>query len=144
MILEPGIHVETNLDSLAQALREAEQNGFRVFNVDLGPGAGNKQELFGRLKIGLSLPDYFGANWDALEESLRDFEIGQNTGFLLVFGSADALLRLPASDRRTLVSILDEAARFWQTDGVPFSSVFVGSAGLAEAIASANERPVRS
>lgn len=144
MILEPGIHVETDPNSLAEALREAKQNGFKVFNVNLEPGAGNKQELFDRLKIGLSLPDYFGANWDALEESLRDYEIGQNKGFLLVFGSADALLGLPASDRRTLISILEEAARFWQTERVPFSSVFVGSAGLAAAIASATERPVRS
>ena len=144
MILHSGIHVETNLDSLAPALHEAEQNGFRVFNVDLGPGTGSKQELFERLKIGLLLPEYFGANWDALEEGLRDFEIGPHKGFLLVFRSADALLKLPAADRRTLVSILDETARFWQTEGTPFSSVFVGSGALAEAMASANERPVRS
>lgn len=136
MILEPGVHVETNPDSLAQASRKAEQNGFRVFNVDLGSAAANKQQLLDRLKMGLSLPEYFGANWDALEESLRDLEVGQNTGFLLVFRSADGLLMLPASDRRTLVSILDETARFWKAEGKPFSSVFVGSTALAEAIAS--------
>jgi hypothetical protein len=144
MILQPGIHVETNLDSLAQALQKGKQSGFRVFDVDLTPGTGSKQALFDRLRIGLLLPEYFGANWDALEESLRDFEIGQNTGFLLVFRSADALLKLPAADRRTLVSILDETVRFWQSEGRPFSSVFVGSGALAEAITSANERNVRS
>ena len=142
MILEPGIHVETNLDSLAQASQEAERNGFRIFNVDLGPNVGNKQELFERLKSGLGLPEYFGANWDALEESLRDFEIEQNTGFLLVFRSADALLGLSGSDRHTLASILEETARFWERERIPFSCVFVGSAVPAE-IASTNDRPVQ-
>jgi len=136
MILEPGVHVETNTNSLCQALAKAEESRFRVFDVDL-TGTSDKRALFKRLQAGLSLPDYFGANWDALEECLRDFEIGGGQGVLLVLRSADALLALPASDRQALISILSETARFWEAEGVRFSSVLMGSPVLAEAITSA-------
>lgn len=136
MILEPGVHVETNTSSVAEAFRKAKECRFRVFDVDLR-GTDTKQALLARLKAGLSLPDYFGANWDALEECLRDLQIEGSQGVLLVLRSADALLSVPASDRHTLTSILSETARFWEGGGVRFCSVLVGSPVLAETIASA-------
>jgi RNAse (barnase) inhibitor barstar len=40
-----------------------------VEGVELGEG-----ELFEALSSALELPDFFGRNWDALEECLRDLE----------------------------------------------------------------------
>jgi RNAse (barnase) inhibitor barstar len=106
-----------------------------MFDIDLR-GINNKQALFTRLKADLSLPNYFGANWDALEECLRDLEIRANPGVLIVFYSADALLAFPAFERQTFISIFNETAHFWEREHIRFSSVLAGSPVLAEAIAS--------
>lgn len=140
MALDPAVHAETGSDSWSQALQVAARRNFRVFDVDLSAGSSNKCEFLGRVKTGLSLPDYFGGNWDALEESLRELEVGEKKGILLVFRSADNLLGLPRQDLRVLLSILRETAHFWEAGGVRFSSILAGSPNLMEAMASAAER----
>ncbi len=122
VIVESGVHVETNTKSLAHVLAKAEEDGLTVFDIDISR-VNSKQDLLTRIKAGLSLPSYFGANWDALEECLR--EVAGSPGILLVLRSADALLVLPASDRQILISILSESARFWERERIRFSTVLV-------------------
>lgn len=45
--------------------------GPQVVTLDLG-GAVNKADLMDRVARALSLPDWFGRNWDALADSLSD------------------------------------------------------------------------
>jgi hypothetical protein len=40
--------------------------------VQIGPGVRRKRQLWAAFERGLPLPDYFGRNWDALDECLRD------------------------------------------------------------------------
>lgn len=42
--------------------------------VRIGKHVSNKQALLAELARGLSLPSYFGHNWDALDECLRDLD----------------------------------------------------------------------
>ena len=75
MILgELPVHFAT--DEAAEALRS--DAALRV--REIAPGA-TKDELLTAIAEALVLPDYFGNNWDALEECLQDLEYD---GHLLV------------------------------------------------------------
>jgi RNAse (barnase) inhibitor barstar len=69
--------------------------------VELGEG-----DLFDALASALALPDYFGRNWDALDECLRDRETPVT---LLVRDSASRWQHAP-EEMRTLVDVWLTAA----------------------------------
>ena len=56
----------------------------------------------------LKLPDYYGSNYDALDECLEDIEI-KDTGLIIVFEHFD---QLQNDTRQTLLNIFDRASRF--------------------------------
>ncbi|HEY5127851.1 MAG TPA: barstar family protein [Bradyrhizobium sp.] len=68
-----------------------------------------KQELFATLAKQLSFPDYFGENWDAFEECLRDLS-WLPTG-LVVLTHADVPLINDVASASTYLAILSDAVR---------------------------------
>jgi len=60
------------------------------------------------LFIKLELPDYYGSNYDALDECLEDIKI-KDTGIIIVFEHFDKLAK---ETRQVLLDIFDRAARF--------------------------------
>ena len=83
----------------------------------------SKQKLLRILAGQLQFPAYFGNNWDALEECLRDLS-------WLAAGNIEIChLDLPLSpggqDQRTYLQILQSAAAFWTKNGERrFEAVF--------------------
>ena len=76
-------------------------------------GIDSKTALFRALVPALALPDYFGANWDALEECLKDLSwIGKKTVALV----HEDLPALPKKELATYLSILSEAVKDWSED----------------------------
>jgi len=74
-------------------------------------GIDGKTSLFRALVPALALPDYFGANWDALEECLRDLSwIGKKTVALV----HEELPALPKKELLTYLSILSDAVQDWK------------------------------
>lgn len=55
----------------------------RVREISLGPTP-TREELLAAIAEALVLPDYFGHNWDALEECLQDLEFDGDRLVLLV------------------------------------------------------------
>ena len=84
-----------------------------------------------------SFPDYFGHNWDALEECLADLEWLPAKGYLVVVPDADQVLTKPdeEDDFETFVEILSEAGEAWSLkesdevtgNGLPFHAVLAVS-----------------
>jgi hypothetical protein len=88
-------------------------------------GVGSKQELLRRFAGALGFPDWFGANWDALEDCLTDLSWRPAEGYLLILEGVSGLEDLGSEDREMLLDILQASARFWAGQGTPFFAVFV-------------------
>ncbi|MFD8007935.1 barstar family protein [Streptomyces mirabilis] len=69
--------------------------------------------VFTQFYEALRLPDYFGWNWDALRDCLRDLHWISATHFLLTIDDADAVLSENPEERETLFQALNDATKFW-------------------------------
>lgn len=69
-------------------------------------GAHDKGELLVRMGAALEFPDYFGENWDAFDECLRELP----SATLLIRDAASLWISMPA-EMITLVDIWSAAAR---------------------------------
>lgn len=96
-----------------------------------GKKCGTPSSLFAEFARVLDFPDYFGHNWDALEECLADFEWLPAKGYILLITDAHAILPDDEDEYETLLEVLSDAGEAWSkgqtTDGrrAPFHGVFV-------------------
>ena len=89
--------------------REMEGNKFQV----LIPTVKSKQELISELADKLHFPDYFGYNWDALCEVLRDF-YWVNEKIIMI--EHHGISTIPVADLETYLEIISEVEKFWEED----------------------------
>jgi hypothetical protein len=75
-----------------------------------------------KIACALSFPDWFGGNWDALEDSLGDLSWRKGEGHVLVFTGYPE-----PSD--VLLDVLRSSAEHWMQRKKPFFAVFVDPAG---------------
>ncbi len=71
--------------------------------------------LFTEFARSMKFPDYFGHNWDALEECLTDLEWLPAKGYILLLTDADLVLAEDEEGFQTLVDILRDAGEAWAT-----------------------------
>ena len=88
--------------------------GTLVRRID-GRRALAKPALLRELARAFGLPETFGANWDALEDSLSDLGELTAPGYLLAIEHADRLLAGKPAEYRTLLAILEAVGRWWAT-----------------------------
>jgi hypothetical protein len=92
-------------------------------------GAPDKEALLARLAHALGFPEWFGGNWDALEDCLCDLSWRPGDGHVLVLRGGAAL---PTDELGVLIDVLASAAAYWAQRGRPFFAAFVDPAhGLA-------------
>jgi hypothetical protein len=70
----------------------------------------------------LAFPEWFGGNWDALEDSLGDLSWRRGDGHVLVFTGYP-------EDADRLIDVLRSSAEYWMQRKKPFFAVFVDPAG---------------
>ncbi|MFV2009403.1 MULTISPECIES: barstar family protein [unclassified Micromonospora] len=76
-------------------------------------------QVFYDFSDALFFPRYFGWNWDALSDCLRDLHWLPADGYLVIVDNAHQLLPDSAPDQRTLFRILAQAVRHWSGAGGP-------------------------
>jgi hypothetical protein len=79
-----------------------------------------KEKLLKNIAAALALPDWFGHNWDALEDCLTDLSWREAPGYVLLFEDAK-----PGDDLGVLLDILRSSAEWWAGRGKPFFAVLV-------------------
>jgi RNAse (barnase) inhibitor barstar len=83
------------------------------------------RQLFAFLAEALGFPDYFGHNWDALDECLRDLSWRPGTGYVLFVDHAARLWERGQRTAGTFVEVWLDAACEWNREGIPFHLIFV-------------------
>ncbi len=121
---KPLLEAEGPPDAAEAAARELGCFCVRIDGGDIPDGAA----LLARLARELQFPDYFGSNWDALQDCLTDLpDWLPASGYLLVFTEAGELCRRRPGDLASFKDVLADAARFWreQDPPRPFKAVFI-------------------
>ena len=119
-----GVYRVARPDEVLDAARAGSP---RVSRVSLA-GVRDKSELLARLARDLRFPEWFGGNWDALEDCLTDLSWLDADGHVLLLERASSL---GADDFGVLADVLASSARYWAERGQPFFAVFVrGPASL--------------
>jgi len=121
-----GVYRATRADEILDATQ-----GSALRSVRIGlAGAAGKGAVIERIAGALEFPQWFGGNWDALEDCLADLSWSSATGHVLLIEGAGEL----ASDERgILIDILASAAASWAERKRPFFAVFLdGSPTLPE------------
>ncbi len=116
-----GVYRVSRRDEILDATRDSE---LQIAHIGLA-GATSKEALMTRIAQALAFPQWFGGNWDALEDCLGDLSWSKAAGHVLLFeGAAD----LPADTCGILIDVLASAAASWAERKRPFFAVFVNGA----------------
>jgi len=122
------------MSKLLQRLRDASRSGvYRARRSDeiIDATRGSKLDVvkirlpdnknpFQPISNALSFPDWFGKNWDALEDCLSDLSWREAEGYVLLFEHAAA-----GDGLGILTDVLAASAEFWKGRGKPFFAVFI-------------------
>lgn len=91
-------------------------------------GVSSVDDLFAELDRALAFPSYFGGNWNAVSDCLRDFHWRQETEIILLHQDVPSL----AKDELALyLEILSDCILDWQKDGTRRFTVFFPSSAEA-------------
>ena len=86
-----------------------------------------KAAMLAGIAQALAFPDWFGGNWDALEDCLQDLSWRRGEAHVIVFSGAQA-----GEDTGVLLDVLASSAEFWRGRRRAFFALFVDpQSGLA-------------
>jgi len=86
--------------------------GFALRTIN-GKHCGTSAGLFDEFARALEFPDYFGHNWDALEECLADLEWLPAKGYVILVTDAPAVLSGDEEEYETFLEVLSDAGEAW-------------------------------
>lgn len=114
-------------DAVTSLREQAKKNGLIWLDLPLN-AVSTKKQFLSVCARQLKLPSYFGGNWDALADCVRDFNWLKGAGFVLHIAGHDTFAKAAPDDYATALAVFSEAAAFWKEKGTPFV-VLVDAAG---------------
>jgi RNAse (barnase) inhibitor barstar len=102
--------------ALADAAAELD---YAVAHVDFA-GCAGKDDALQRIARALRFPEWFGGNWDALNDCVNDMSWWPAPGYLLLIEHAGAWQSQYTDEATILIEILNDAAQDWAKARVAF------------------------
>jgi hypothetical protein len=97
----------------------AERAGLTRWTVDLA-GVRTKEALLAMLAERLEFPEWFGANWDALNDVLAERAWEQSKGVVLILERCGELAYADPEAFETALEVLDSVAESCYDEDIPF------------------------
>ena len=81
-----------------------------------------KEQLLTTMKEALFIPDYFGMNWDALDEVFQDLSWLEGIKTVeITFTNSNMILSVDTDENKAIFrEIMDSAVEYWKTEGKEF------------------------
>src|SRR5512146_2694235 len=111
-----------DLPALADAVRKS---GLNLVRIDL-KGVHDKQALLDAVAGALKFPDWFGDNWDALEDCLTDLSWNKARGYVVLLEHCAELVKRAPHDLATAIEIFESVSEYWDEQDKPFWTLFEG------------------
>lgn len=133
-VKSPWVHLLVSREGESPEQAVAAPASFKM-TVIRGAKCKTSESLFTEFARALSFPDYFGHNWDAVEECLADLEWLPARGYVVIVTDAEQILTKNDEDYPTFIDILNDAGESWSSRrpegapqaGVPFHVVLMVS-----------------
>jgi len=97
----------------------AERTGLTRWAVDL-TGVTTKEQLLATLAQRLAFPEWFGGNWDALNDVLAEMAWEQPGGVVLTLSNCGELAQADPDSLETALEVLDSVAEGCYDEDIPF------------------------
>ena len=104
------------LDLQAEAVKSASQEGAKVFYLD-GRQIVTKEDFLREAAEVMSFPAYFGQNWDAFDECIRDLSWVPAQKYILIYDRPDIFAKAQPEQWQIAQEILQSASQYWQESG---------------------------
>jgi hypothetical protein len=114
-----GLHRLTDPAPAAEVARRLTPGGWRTLALALAATSDKAAVLAGFAAAG-RFPGWVGANWDALEDALRDLSWVEAPGYVVLVDGWDRFYAAHRRDARALLAVLADVARWWAGQGTPF------------------------
>ena len=106
-------------------LGAVKKSGLKLIRVSL-KDVHDKQSLLDAIASALDFPEWFGRNWDALEDCLTDLSWKKASGYVLLLEhSAEFARRLP-HELAVAIEVFESVAEYWDERDKPFWTLFGG------------------
>ena len=104
----------------------SQEHHARLFYLD-GKTIADKAGFLQTIADVMAFPNYFGQNWDALEDCLTDLDWLNGDRFILLYDQPDSFAQRDPSEWLVALDILRSAVAYWRTKSRPLSVLFRGS-----------------
>jgi RNAse (barnase) inhibitor barstar len=118
-------HLDHDARQLAQAAAEA---GLAAFRIDIGH-AHDKDDFLEHLSLAMKFPGWFGGNWDALADCLRDLSWVDGKGYVVILEKSKHFCSGHRHEFEEAIDALKDAAGYWREQGKPFWALIGGPDG---------------
>ncbi len=120
----PNIH-QISVDMTETELAElVKSHNCQVFYID-GRNINNKADLLTKIANVMNFPDYFGKNWDALQDCMTDLDCCEDYQYLIVYDYWQDFANNHPKDWQILNDIFLEAIAYWEERQVLFNILLV-------------------
>jgi RNAse (barnase) inhibitor barstar len=111
----------------------AKAAGLFVVRIDLARLA-SKTGLLGRAARALNFPEWFGKNWDALNDCLTDLSWLNGNGWVIIFENSKGFAERNPQLFQNAAEVFGAASDYWRRAGKPFWVLFHGPSDWASGL----------
>jgi RNAse (barnase) inhibitor barstar len=118
-------HLSGDARELARAAATA---GLMVIYVDIGH-VHDKADFLADASRAMRFPDWFGGNWDAFADCLKDLSWLSAKGWVVIFEKSKHFCGGHGHEFAEAMEIMAEASVYWRNQGKPFWTLIGGPDG---------------
>ncbi|MES2354907.1 MAG: barstar family protein [Pseudomonadota bacterium] len=100
----------------AELEKTAKIAGLAYFHIE-GQKLTKKEQFLNHAALAMHFPEYFGDNWDALEDCLTDLSWIDANNYLVAYDHTDIFAEHAPQHFDTVLEIFKESAEFWHGQG---------------------------